>query len=47
MKILVIEDDQEIALYIANVLNEKGYIVDITANGQEGFMQARMKPMKR
>ncbi|MCA9453947.1 MAG: response regulator transcription factor [Nitrospiraceae bacterium] len=40
MKILVIEDDQETALYIANGLTEEGYVVDIRADGQEGLMQA-------
>jgi two-component system, OmpR family, response regulator len=40
MKILVIEDDQETALYIANGLTEEGYAVDIKADGQEGLMQA-------
>jgi len=40
MKILVIEDDQETALYIANGLTEEGYVVDIKADGQEGLMQA-------
>lgn len=40
MKILVIEDDQETALYMANGLAEEGYVVDIRADGQAGFMQA-------
>ena len=40
MKILVIEDDQETALYLANGLTEEGYVVDIRADGQEGLMQA-------
>lgn len=40
MKILVIEDDEETALYLVNGLTEEGYVVDIRADGQEGLMQA-------
>src|SRR5690606_23972003 len=40
MKILVIEDDEETALYLVKGLTEEGYIVDISVHGQEGFMQA-------
>lgn len=40
MKILVLEDDQETASYIAAGLTEEGYVVDIATDGKEGFMKA-------
>lgn len=40
MKILVLEDDQETAVYIATGLTEEGYVVDIAADGKEGLMRA-------
>ncbi|MEX0829085.1 MAG: response regulator transcription factor [Nitrospirales bacterium] len=40
MKILLLEDDQESASYIATGLTEEGYVVDIAIDGKEGFMKA-------
>lgn len=36
MKILVLEDDAKIASFVAKGLQEAGYVVDISANGEEG-----------
>jgi len=36
MKILLIEDDAKIASFVAKGLREGGYIVDLSANGEEG-----------
>jgi two-component system, OmpR family, response regulator len=40
MKVLVIEDDAEMAAYIVRGLTEQGLVVDHTANGSEGFLMA-------
>ena len=40
MRILVIEDDSEVARFIANGLDELGYTVDIAADGKEGLFLA-------
>ena len=40
MKILVIEDDDAVAGYIAKGLNELGYTVDTAADGKEGLFLA-------
>ncbi|MCB2055620.1 MAG: response regulator transcription factor [Geminicoccaceae bacterium] len=37
MKLLVIEDDEESAAYVANGFREKGHVVDVAANGQDGL----------
>jgi len=37
MKVLVIEDDEVLAEYIAKGLTEHGYIVDISINGKDGL----------
>lgn len=36
MKILVIEDDEKIAGFIANGLRERGYVVDVAHDGETG-----------
>jgi len=36
MKILILEDDVKIASFVAKGLREAGYVVDISANGEEG-----------
>jgi len=41
MKILVLEDDTKIASFVAKGLSEAGYLVDISANGEEGCELAR------
>ena len=40
MKILVVEDDQETAAYVARGLREHGHVADIAANGQDGLFLA-------
>ncbi len=40
MKILVIEDDQETAAYVARGLREHGHVVDLAATGQDGLFLA-------
>lgn len=40
MKILVIEDDQETAAYVARGLREHGHVVDVAADGQDGLFLA-------
>lgn len=40
MRVLVIEDDQEAASYIAKGLGESGHTVDVVGNGREGLVQA-------
>ncbi len=40
MKILVVEDDQETAAYVARGLREHGHVVDVAVNGQDGLFLA-------
>ena len=40
MKILLIEDDQETASYVARGLREHGHVVDHAANGRDGLFLA-------
>jgi len=40
MKILLIEDDGETAVYVARGLREHGHIVDLAGTGQDGFFLA-------
>jgi two-component system, OmpR family, response regulator len=40
MKVLVIEDDAETAVYVVNGLAEQGYVVDHASNGREGLFLA-------
>lgn len=37
MKILVIEDDREAALYLEKALQESGHVVDVASDGETGF----------
>lgn len=41
MRILIIEDDRKIALFLEKGLRENGYAVDRAADGEEGLMLAR------
>lgn len=41
MRILLIEDDQSVADYIARGLRESGYAVDHVADGKQGLFQAQ------
>jgi len=40
MKILVIEDDQEVAGYISKGLGENGFVVDVANDGKDGLFLA-------
>jgi two-component system OmpR family response regulator len=40
MKILVIEDDDDTASYVAKGLIEQGHVVDRAANGRDGLFLA-------
>jgi len=44
MKILLLEDDEKIASFVAKGLREAGYTVDISANGEEGCEFGRTNP---
>jgi two-component system OmpR family response regulator len=41
MKILLVEDDAKIASFVAKGLREASYVVDVSANGEEGFELGR------
>jgi len=41
MKILLVEDDDKIASFVAKGLRESGYVVDISSNGEEGYELGR------
>jgi len=40
MKLLVIEDDREVAAYIVKGLSESGYVVDVAHEGRDGLFMA-------
>jgi len=44
MKILVVEDDEETAAYVANGLTEKGHTVDRSRDGRDGLFLASSEP---
>lgn len=44
MKILVAEDDNETAQFVANGLRELGHVVDATGDGREAFLMAGSEP---
>ena len=44
MKILIIEDDREMADYVATGLKEHGHVVDQAANGRDGLFLAAGEP---
>ena len=41
MRILVVEDDQEAAAYLAKALREAGHVADLAADGESGLAMAR------
>gem|GEM_PF-3324784 len=45
MRLLLIEDDQDIASFITSGLRETGYAVDSALNGTEGNTWHSMSPM--
>ncbi len=44
MKVLVVEDDNETAAYVANGLKELGHTVDVAVDGREGLLLAAGVP---
>jgi DNA-binding response OmpR family regulator len=40
MKVLVVEDDKKLALFLRKALSEEGYIVDACRHGREALVQA-------
>lgn len=40
MKILVVEDEEEVARYLVDALTRQGYVVDRAANGRDGLFLA-------
>ena len=44
MKILVIEDDDDTASYVAKGLTQQGHVVDRAANGRDGLFLAASEP---
>jgi len=44
MRILVVEDDAEVAGYVAKGLREHGHAVDTVADGRDGLHRARTEP---
>ena len=44
MKILLIEDDEEMASYLADGLQRQGHVVDRAANGRDGLFLAAGEP---
>ena len=41
MKILIVEDEKKTASYLRKGLSENGFVVDVTANGEDGLHLAR------
>ncbi len=44
MRVLLVEDDESTASYIARSLREHGHTVDVTGDGREGLMLATAQP---
>ena len=44
MRILVVEDEKKVASFIKRGLKEKGYAVDVAADGNAGLFQAKANP---
>ncbi len=44
MKILVIEDDAETAVYISNGLKEHGHVIDLAVTGRDGLYMGTFEP---
>jgi DNA-binding response OmpR family regulator len=45
MRILLVEDDQRIRQDVTTALEAAGFVVDVEANGEEGWFLATPKPM--
>ena len=44
MRLLLVEDDKKIALFIKNGLKESGFAVDHSTNGEDGLHMALNEP---
>lgn len=44
MRILIVEDDEDIAGFVQQGLKEAGYAADVSSNGDEGFRMALNEP---
>ncbi len=44
MRVLVVEDDREVASYLSKGLKESGYVVDVVGDGAQGLQLARVEP---
>lgn len=44
MKVLVIEDEKKIAAFVRKGLEAQGFVVDVSAHGDEGFLLATTRP---
>jgi heavy metal response regulator len=44
MRLLIVEDDQEIAAFIAKGMKQEGFAVDLAANGEDGLHLALNEP---
>lgn len=42
MRILVVEDDRKVASFLARGLREEGYAVDVSNNGDDGLLKAKV-----
>lgn len=44
MRVTIVEDDQEIAAFLRQGLQETGYLVTVWDNGEDGYLDARYNP---
>ena len=44
MRVLVVEDDREVASYLAKGLREAGYVVETASDGKDGLFRATTEP---
>ena len=44
MRVLIIEDDQQIASFVAKGLEQAGFAVDHVSDGEEGLQMAELNP---
>ena len=42
MRILIVEDERKVARFLERALREEGYAVDVAADGDQGFLNARV-----
>ncbi len=44
MRLLLIEDDEQLAAYVSRGLSEEGHVCDVLADGQDGLFHAMREP---